>query len=459
MDVRMPDGTIVTNVPEGTTQSELLRRLESFDANEGITASPEGEPPLPDTPSTAPNALEAFGRAALVRFLGNMGAIPETVLQSLTPDERRRGGIPGPIEAVSDLVDTVTGGAVDPQSAGPAARAQLQGVLSGENILGFGEALSNPLEPGLIPRAQEAQERQRETSQRFREQAPVASVVGDVAGDIATIATGRAGLRGGQTSGPVPPSFLATQLQGRAAATVAANLPELAPVIGARAQSIIGRSLQTFAKSAGKTGRRALGTGAEGAFLAALSDSDPITVAAGGAGAQVVGDTALGVFKDLRGKGGGIGLGLLKAVALTTLGSLGLQQLTPGGLDRILPTIEARNKDVIVTALLGGGVGAITGGRIPKDLFPKAIGGEALSEIVDVTRRGALLSMLTSLSRDPVRTAPVIQKFSEDPDFFGDKAKRLLTRAINSEKIDIRNTIDGLMEDREFKRRFDSLER
>ncbi len=27
MDVRLPDGTIVTNVPEGTTQSELMRRV------------------------------------------------------------------------------------------------------------------------------------------------------------------------------------------------------------------------------------------------------------------------------------------------------------------------------------------------------------------------------------------------------------------------------------------------
>lgn len=27
MDVRMPDGTIVTNVPDGTTQEELVRRL------------------------------------------------------------------------------------------------------------------------------------------------------------------------------------------------------------------------------------------------------------------------------------------------------------------------------------------------------------------------------------------------------------------------------------------------
>jgi len=32
MDVRLPDGTIVTNVPEGITQSELLRRLESASA-------------------------------------------------------------------------------------------------------------------------------------------------------------------------------------------------------------------------------------------------------------------------------------------------------------------------------------------------------------------------------------------------------------------------------------------
>ena len=37
MDVRLPDGTIITNVPEGTTQSELMRRV-------GLMAAPQNQP-------------------------------------------------------------------------------------------------------------------------------------------------------------------------------------------------------------------------------------------------------------------------------------------------------------------------------------------------------------------------------------------------------------------------------
>jgi hypothetical protein len=43
MDVRLPDGTVVTNVPEGITQSELMRRV----------AGSSGEPPTKAEPTTA----------------------------------------------------------------------------------------------------------------------------------------------------------------------------------------------------------------------------------------------------------------------------------------------------------------------------------------------------------------------------------------------------------------------
>jgi len=44
MDVRMPDGTIVTNVPEGTTKADLLAKLEAFKTKptEAAPAEPSG---------------------------------------------------------------------------------------------------------------------------------------------------------------------------------------------------------------------------------------------------------------------------------------------------------------------------------------------------------------------------------------------------------------------------------
>ena len=42
-DVRMPDGTVITNVPEGTTQRELLSRLQSFRGQAPVTPQPAPE--------------------------------------------------------------------------------------------------------------------------------------------------------------------------------------------------------------------------------------------------------------------------------------------------------------------------------------------------------------------------------------------------------------------------------
>src|SRR5687767_5107795 len=39
MDVRMPDGTVIKNVPEGTTKSELQRKLDAR------SAQPQAAPP------------------------------------------------------------------------------------------------------------------------------------------------------------------------------------------------------------------------------------------------------------------------------------------------------------------------------------------------------------------------------------------------------------------------------
>jgi hypothetical protein len=63
MDVRLPDGTIVTNVPEGITQSELLRRL-------GKSTSKETTPP-PEKSTLGGMAAEAAKGA--VRGIADTG--------------------------------------------------------------------------------------------------------------------------------------------------------------------------------------------------------------------------------------------------------------------------------------------------------------------------------------------------------------------------------------------------
>ena len=42
MDVRLPDGTIITNVPEGITQSELMRRVGLMGQSPETAPKPTG---------------------------------------------------------------------------------------------------------------------------------------------------------------------------------------------------------------------------------------------------------------------------------------------------------------------------------------------------------------------------------------------------------------------------------
>jgi hypothetical protein len=57
MDVRLPDGTIITNVPEGTTQSELMRRV-------GLMAEPSVAP-VKDAGFNLGDIAKSFGMGAV----------------------------------------------------------------------------------------------------------------------------------------------------------------------------------------------------------------------------------------------------------------------------------------------------------------------------------------------------------------------------------------------------------
>ena len=63
MDVRLPDGTIIKNVPEGTTQAQLSARLEGFDG-------PTIEPELPTVDPVNPFLAHPIAKFAAGTFLG-----------------------------------------------------------------------------------------------------------------------------------------------------------------------------------------------------------------------------------------------------------------------------------------------------------------------------------------------------------------------------------------------------
>jgi len=93
MDVRLPDGTIVTNVPEGTTQSELMRRV-------GLMAEPQNQP-VKDAGFSFGDIAKSFGigaagsTKALTDVAGaenivssSLGKGVESLQQSMTPERQ-----------------------------------------------------------------------------------------------------------------------------------------------------------------------------------------------------------------------------------------------------------------------------------------------------------------------------------------------------------------------------------
>lgn len=424
----------------------------------------------PGTPVVDVPASLAFASAFARRFGDNILAVPELLIDTIVPrllpvaDERFT---PGPLELVSKGISAVTGGAVDPIAASERVRERvrqgghvidlpstgdiaagievaaddLPDVLErmrqafvGANGVPFvrppatldpGQRLTAP-PPTMAERFRQAQTEQMITDIQMAEGAPVATGAGEIAGDIATLIGGRAALRGG-----VP-------------------LQQAAPVVAARAQSILGRALQTTGRALVKAGTRAAETGGEAAFLAALQGADPMEVGAIAAGVQLGSDPLRAAVLQLR-KPSVLGSALLMA----TSASLAVQQWTPGGLDRVLPTLEGKNKELWGAMLLAGP--AMFLGRMPANFAPGKAFGPAFAEVVNLLPRGAMNSLLTSYIKDGARVGPVLAKFSEDPDYFGPKARRLLERAITQEDIDLSRTLDRLMEERDFRRRVNAL--
>lgn len=131
MDVRLPDGTVVTNVPEGITQAELMARVGG--------SSSEPAKPAKSEPTTA----EKIAGNPATRFA--MGAA-SPVLGLLQLGEKAYGG-----SAVDDTVKTgermaqagkSTGGLEFNPVSGPILAAE---KLTGLDLAGTAGAMMNPL--------------------------------------------------------------------------------------------------------------------------------------------------------------------------------------------------------------------------------------------------------------------------------------------------------------------------
>lgn len=246
-----------------------------------------------------------------------------------------------------------------------------------------------------------------EQASAMRAAHPVASTVGDIGGDIATLLLGRR-----STGADKLLQRVETRLGGRASADVAENLAgDLEKVVKSPAWQRMARGSV-----------RSLETGIEAAALDVLKDpnADPLETAALAAGGQMVGSGMLAGAQGLV-SGGPMSAGVkITVAAASTWGLLQLlKSATPGGQDRILESIETGYDKVALMLGLGVGAAAIGATRYGRGntaladqtrTFLDGIGtvhrGSQLSVLSDWTegdaeKRATIETVLTAMSRDP----------------------------------------------------------
>lgn len=469
MDVRMPDGTVIQNVPEGTSKAELQRRL---------SASQVAQEQAEDV-----GFLEAAGRDALGTFVDLMTGIPDAAatlglkgIALMQPDELTASDLLNPPLALRDagaeLTKRLTGGRVDPVAAGQRfeeARPRVgqrvfpqaitpEAVQAGAQMAGEAAGAVSTGDFGQFTPFPEAMRQQQALTEEFRRQRPIASAVGQGAGNGMALLAGRAPIARGRAMQELRGTAPAPEMAfGSAAKTAPFQKVEMAPNLREALKTVFTRSksVKTLLNRAG----RATETGLEGAALQILNEGSDIEQAAFVAGSgQLAGSTLLGGLSGMF-RGGPLKAGAKLALSAASVGALIqlAKSATPGGKDFSLESLESGFDKVLAGLTLGMLSGVAGAGRVTKR-FPVS----ALPEIADTISALPRAAVLSSVS-EGLKNATVndvLQKVSSDPDFFGERAVSEINRAIRSNKKDaLENTIDRLRRNnRTFREKFESLE-
>lgn len=319
-DIRMPDGTVIKNVPEGTTQVELLRRLSAAGYN---TEKLSGET----------SVLRDVG-GALVRGAGQLVSLPGQLAGLVTGDMDNVATRAGQsVEEFGEELQTPAFRERQRLQAERVAKAEEEGLLSGF-AQQAGELLSDPLS--------------------------LAAGIGQTA--PAMLGTGGAGLAGRALAG----RFIGQQAAKRGALAGAAT-GEAAIVSGDAAQSTYDRVMQMppevvvkspayrEAIAAGSTPEEAREAAAISAARRAAAIAAPIAAATGPLGIEAALLT------------GGVRRGLLKGGAEGALregGTEFVQETGQGVAENI--GAQAIDPNVALTEGLGGraAAGLILGGTM-----------------------------------------------------------------------------------------------
>jgi hypothetical protein len=404
----------------------------------------------------------AFGQAFANRMAGNVANIPD-VLANI--GARGVNAIVGNVPDIMQpdfyrsLQQDVQGQL--PQDAMPQPREPLIPVPAigqefvpgptGSDLLGLvqrGGELAGAIRTGDFGRFQpNASEQQRLRTEAMAQQNPSATMLGNISGDMMTLMTARAPIAAARSQQNLA-SAMRFPLVGPKPSI------ELAPNVATalRQATANSKGLNTLMNRAG----RAAETGLEGFTLAALNgQADPLETAAFAAGTQAAGSLLLSGMSGLL-SGGPTRAGAKLAISAAAMGSIIqlFKSATPGGDDYILQSIESGFNKVALGLAAGVVAGGAGMGRVTKGFPVNALPNAA--DIITSLPRAATLSVITSMLNDPAAES-VVNKISTNPTYFDSSALRRIERSFIDPEINLSTTIDDLMQNREFRQKFEAI--
>lgn len=374
-----------------TSLADRLRRLQSGGASAvDAAASAVGDLGLEDrlrrlqgalTKTDPSTASGAFGRATAATFLDNFLGLPDVVANSVREGARVPPVLTRALNPFASLSDPAAAQAADSAFYDRDLRLGQRNlpVPRGDQVV----AAFNAFAPGdgSLPNRYRAEMARGE---QMRSDHPIASALGDVGGDVATIFTGRIPFANAVRTAESAIAGL------KSTAQVGTNLRDIQNFFTSGAMKSLYRGM-------GRTAE----TGLEGALLSTLKGGDAREMAGWSMGTQAAGSALLNLsgVSDLA--KGGWQKGITKLIGSSILAGSLFQygkELMPGGKNKILESIEGGYEHVIHGLLSGVISGALGLGRIRANDHGAFIKG--LGEAFNTTQRGTTLSFLNSMLKE-----------------------------------------------------------
>lgn len=384
--------------------------------NRGVTLTPlgpQGRPgPLEPRPELAVeveqpgqvperSSLSVFGESLVSGVLNSIIAVPSAVADALR------------VNPIADVA-SIARGEAPKQVLGTTPRATVTDIGAGVRSLAGDEDFATA--KAALEQAQKKQ----------AEEFPVATLLGQVGGDIASLALGRAAL--GLKAGAKAASSRAGGLEG-----------------------VTVRALNKIKRGTGK----ALGVGIEGAALATLGEGDPVKAAALAGGGQAAGSLALTVAK-IPTTGTGLAVTAAGLVALIQT----FKSMTPGGRDRILESAETAFEKIGIGMTVGAAAGLAGAGRLRGSQLstraPRVM--DRLADAINTGLRGPWVSFWSDFRKNEAeieRLEPALNAMVNSPESFTPAEQRRLERSIKNGKLS--KELDQLSKNPKFREKLEEL--